>query len=582
MSASPTPRTDAGTASGNYPHDQAASARLIAATTDVALARALQALAEDVSVVIVDDLRKLSDEMLRHGSNLALIDSAIAEAPLEGIVDSLISQFPDLRLMVAGHASEQNLLASRLADETVFRFVHKPASPQRLKLFLEAASRESGRRREPVVRNTPPKPPSKLAFVVAGLVAVCVAAAAAWIFWPHGAAARLNARDLGRVEEMLRQANAGLAAKRFVGFDGTSAAELYRDVLQLDKANEPARTGLDKSIEGAINGARESLASGKLDAATNGLEAVKVIAPEHAGIKELTAQIATESQRQLSDEKARQAVVDRQLQIHSAVERMEASIGAGKLLDPDADSATLYFQTAQDLSPGDPAVRAARSELTSALVAAGDRALLARRLPDARRFAAATARINTSAAGLAELLQHIDEAGAAANAATTVSVAAKPAVVNAPAPEPVAAPPPAAAPVAPPVSTNTPPPAAPAVEPATTQAAVPAAKGEAAWIPGEGVVAINKLKIVRSVPPEFPPDALNKLVSGWVELEFTVGTDGGVKDVAVTASEPNRIFDNAASAALRRFRFAPVLKDGQPVEQRARTRMRFTATEQQK
>ncbi len=63
---------------GNSTRDNAAPARLIAATADVALARALQALAEDLSIVIVDDLRKLTDEMFRHGSNLALIDSAIA------------------------------------------------------------------------------------------------------------------------------------------------------------------------------------------------------------------------------------------------------------------------------------------------------------------------------------------------------------------------------------------------------------------------------------------------------------------------------------------------------------------------
>ncbi len=139
------PRTNRTTPRETPPRSRPATCgRLIAATRDAALGRALQALAEDISIVIVDDVRKLTDEMLRHGSNLALVDAAVVDQPLEGVVDALAAQFPDLRLMVAGQASEQSLLASRLANETVFRFVNKPASPQRLKLFLEAAALPTG------------------------------------------------------------------------------------------------------------------------------------------------------------------------------------------------------------------------------------------------------------------------------------------------------------------------------------------------------------------------------------------------------------------------------------------------------
>jgi protein TonB len=553
-----------------------APSHLIAATSDPALARALQALAGDMSVVIVDDLRKLSDEMLRHGSNLALLDTDLVDESLETTVDMLISQFPDLRLVVAGHASEQSRLASRLADETVFRFAHKPASPQRLQLFLEAATRDSGRRRGPVAQAASPRPPSKMAFAVAGLVAVVVAAVAAWMFWPKGAAARLNARDLGRVEEMLRQAGNAMNGGRFVAFDGSSAAELYRDVLRIDEVNEPARTGLDKAINGAIGHARQSLTGGKLEEARNDMEAVRVIAPDNAALKELVALFDAESRRQLADEKARQALAERQAQINSAVEKVESRMRSGALLDPAADNAVVHFQAAQELSPGDPAVRAARADLTAALIAAGEKSVLARRLPDARRYATAAGRINSSSAGLDALLVHIDEAGAPAIASnntapapTRPSPAATAPVVEppgtAPAPAAVVTP---AAPV-PAVSTPEPAPAPPAV--------VSAAPAATEWVPGEGVVGANKLKVLRSTLAEYPPNALDNNISGWVDLEFTVAKDGSVKDVKVMADEPRRVFDNAAVAAMRRYRYAPVLKDGQAVEQRARARIRFTS-----
>jgi periplasmic protein TonB len=110
-------------------------------------------------------------------------------------------------------------------------------------------------------------------------------------------------------------------------------------------------------------------------------------------------------------------------------------------------------------------------------------------------------------------------------------------------------------------------------------AAAPAAAAPAEWIPGEGVVGSNKLKLLRSVPTDYPRNALDNMISGWVDLEYLVSKDGSVKELKVTASEPRRVFDNAAMDALRRYRYAPVLKDGQPVEQRVRSRVRFTATD---
>ncbi len=256
--------------------------RLIAVTRDATLGHALQELADEISIIIVENLNTLTDEMLQGGSSLALLDAAAVDEPLDEVVDALTAQFPDLRVMVAGQAREQGLLASRIASETVFRFVHKPASPPRLKLFVEAAARATGRRRgtNTGTSSAPPRPPSKLALMLACLAAVSVAAAAAWLFWPKGAAARLNARDLGKVEVMLQQADAAMGAKRFASFDGTSAAELYREVLRLDTENEPARAGFDRALGSAIRAAGTALTEGRLDAATNDMEAVREISPQ--------------------------------------------------------------------------------------------------------------------------------------------------------------------------------------------------------------------------------------------------------------------------------------------------------------
>jgi protein TonB len=489
--------------------------------------------------------------------------------------------------MIAGHAAEQGLLASRIASEAVFRFVHKPASAQRLRTFLEAASREAGRPRETSVVTGAPKPPSKTAFVAAGVVAALLAVVAAWLFWPHGAAARLNARDLAKVQEMLSQAGTAMGAKRFVSFDGSSASELYRGVLGLDDRNEQARAGLDSAIKGAIAAALQSLGEGKLDDATNTMEAARQVDPQHPGLKDLIAQVDAETRRQLADAKARTAMLERQSQIRTAVEKVQASIRSGALLEPASDNAITQFQAAQALSPGDAAVRAARSDLTAALVDEGEKAAASRRLADARRFASAASRVNSSAPGLAALQRHIDDAAApppasvasatrrapAVAAPATVDEAPSPPVASAVPPPAPAAPPPTALPPAPEPAPVT----AAAEAPVVSSAAKPVAP---VWVPGEGVVAASKLKLVRGGTPDYPPEARASQTSGWVEMEFTVQKNGTVKDVAVSASEPRRVFDAAAAAAMRGYRFTPVLRDGQPVEQRAKLRMRFTFQDQ--
>jgi len=537
---------------------QGAGRRLIAVTRDAGLARALQELKDEISVVIVPDLRQFSDEILRHGSNLALLDSAVVEDALPRLVDALTRQFPDLRLMVAGQSGEQTELASRIASERVFRFVHKPASAQRLKLFVEAAARGS-QSRSAALEGAPPHPPSRLAFILAGLVAVCIAVAAAWLFWPEGAAARLNARDLAKLEQMMHQAADATAAHRFVSFDGSSSAELYRDVLTLDAVNEQAHAGLDNALDSAIGDARQALAAGQLDAATNTMEAVRLIDPDHRGLTQLTADVQAATTRALADSTARKLMAERQQQIEAALGEMSERIRAGALLDPEPDNAISHFLSAQNLSPGDPAVRSARNELTAALVAGGEQALQDKHVQDARRHAVAASRINNSATGLAALYWHLEEAETAAAA-----------------PPPKPRPLPSASEMARTLEAvvQVAPVAAP--EPKELAPAPPPKPAEPVWVPGEGVIPVSQLTALRRGQADYPNEARVGQISGWVEMEFTVARNGSVKDVEVTSSEPRRTFDNAAVVAMRDYRFEPVTRDGQPVEQRARMRMRFT------
>jgi protein TonB len=61
-----------------------------------------------------------------------------------------------------------------------------------------------------------------------------------------------------------------------------------------------------------------------------------------------------------------------------------------------------------------------------------------------------------------------------------------------------------------------------------------------------------------------------------VDLQFLVGSDGAVSDVAVVGAQPVGVFEPAALDAVRHWRYQPPLRDGHAVSQRARVRLRFT------
>lgn len=65
--------------------------------------------------------------------------------------------------------------------------------------------------------------------------------------------------------------------------------------------------------------------------------------------------------------------------------------------------------------------------------------------------------------------------------------------------------------------------------------------------------------------PEYPTQALAKGIEGWVEVTFSIDTQGNIINPQISAHSPSRIFDRSVLAALKKSRYRPLLLDGQPV-----------------
>jgi TonB family protein len=554
--------------------------RLVALTADGALTQSLAELARGgVDIAVVTDAEALSEELLQSTSTIALIDAGTVGSMLEGLVDALATQFPDLRLLVAGHGTEQNQLATRISSGRVFRFVHKPASPQRLKLMVDAASRTADPQRVSVTQTVQVlADPSaaggsqraggssgsrSIPWLLIAAGALLAAVTAVLLFWPRGAEAPTAAAAAAagpaqsaqpEVNDLVRRADQAFADGRYVATDGTSAAELYRDAQKRDPKDTRARDGFTHSIEYGLRSAELALLATNLDEASRISAALGLLAPTNPRLSFLKSQIEKEQARANQDASARSAWEARQAQIRTSLEQMQLRLDTGSLLEPRGDSALTHFRTAEAAGPGDSTVRNARDGLLVGLLNAADHELEAGHAAGARRLLDAAASLNSGAPGLDPLRRRLDALGPAGAAAGTA----------APAPDAV-----------------TPMSVAAMPESGATPATPPSTADASSVTPsGSPVISATTLKLIRPIEPVYPQRALQDLVSGWVDLEFTVAANGTVRDIVVVGSEPAKVFDSAATAALRRARFQPVMHDGAPVEQRARQRVRFTARDQ--
>lgn len=80
---------------------------------------------------------------------------------------------------------------------------------------------------------------------------------------------------------------------------------------------------------------------------------------------------------------------------------------------------------------------------------------------------------------------------------------------------------------------------------------------------------------VKAYPPAYPPEMLEKGVSGLVNVSVVIDTNGTVVEREVAkASRPE--FERAALDAVRKWKFKPGKKGGQPVNVRMVLPIQFT------
>jgi TonB family protein len=80
---------------------------------------------------------------------------------------------------------------------------------------------------------------------------------------------------------------------------------------------------------------------------------------------------------------------------------------------------------------------------------------------------------------------------------------------------------------------------------------------------------------IQDVAADYPPEAARKGIEGSVDVSFTISPQGKVTDVTVVSAVPSDIFNRAAIAAVRRWKYEPKMVNGVPVEAHQQLRLQF-------
>ena len=494
---------------------------------------------------------KISDLLVAGGVGILVLDvQALNEAAARFVAD-IKRQFPDLVIVVAGKRESETELARLISDGSIYRFIHKPLSPARARLFADAAvKRFDDRRRRTVEVAAPtagaPHQPRRI-LIGATSAGVAVLLSAAWLLHRRNveqaelsagtapaqpaasmapsaslqplpavksvlmeAQERLLARARAALDQQrLDEAASTIEAARKAGIATERVAQLATELAQareLAKAAAPRTASAPPAIPAAATppgGTTLAVTRPTVSAspaAGSAVSAPAVTTPT-VSAPAVTTPGATSAAVAPAPDATQAAALD-------LLKSARQSLARDRLVEPENDNAQYYLLALRKLDAQYVGLPALTDDLGSRLVAKGQADVNAQQYDAARDW-----------------LDHAAAIGYVSPQADAVRHDLDAALVH------------------------------------------------RAFM--ANVITASQLTLVKSVQPPYPPKAEKTGVEGWVELDFTVTETGTVQDVAVNAAKPPGVFEAAATAALLQWRFKPLVRDAKTVATRARIRIRF-------
>ena len=416
-----------------------------------------------------------------------------------------------------------------------------------------------------------------------------------------------------RLKEKLAQAEGALQRGELASPAGRSAVELFREALELDPANTLAKAGLVRVADRLLSAAERALTAGNPEDARKMVDVAETLTPATARGAFLMMQIEMEHERSALTRTTEPGEKTKEERGATYLRLARTRLGTGALIEPSEDNARFYIEAARQVVPDDPTLAELNRGLQKELLARASSAAGAGNAAETERWLANADGAGAPRPEMANIRRSLQDTLIGARAGKMNALAQS--FTGALGSNQLLLPPTNSAKYyfLELMKTDAGNPTVAAARQnlgiayvRQVRAALARAdqRDAEAWIneariigytgddfsaaetelnaarekaaQAASVVGERSLQRLEYVAPKFPSNTRNRNVNGWVELEFTVKTDGSTGDIVVTNSSPRKTFDNAAMNAVREWRYKPVLRDGQAVEQRAAVRIRFS------
>jgi TonB family protein len=496
--------------------------------------------------------------------SILIADLGALRGDAAALLDRLHAQFPELILMATGRRDEEHSVAMLVSDQRIYRFLHKPVSPARANLFLQAASRRYNelRNAEPLhmttVKTIAARPNVSLLAVVIVVVLIAAAAAAFWQFRKEPAAVTPAPQPVAttmtleeQIADSLARGQMAIATDRLIDPRGNNAVEYFRAVLALQPDNPGARAGLLSVGERLEARVVQALQARDPARGATALATLQRAAPDYPRLDALRSELLTLSRGMNTPISVAPPPAPTTVQPKQPAARAPTRTPTRRIEAAPAPATASASAVAEEKEPAASANPSA-SELDSVARLRGRGILLEpagnnayEQLLALRQKYPESNEVRTEQQLLAfAFLERTRTALAAGDVDTARTFLSR-------------------------VDTLVPNMAA--TKSLQTQLATAQRERDFAG----NIVQAATLKRTREVPPAYPREAERMGIKGWVDVEFTIAPDGRTQDVIVRNAEPARTFDQSAVDAIRRWRFEPVMRDGAAVQQRAAMRIRF-------
>ncbi len=545
------------------------SAPITVLTDDAALADAIHdAAAAAHPVAVASTLEEVTEFAANGRCGILIIDQVSSPLTLRRTLQRLREAQPALVAIAVGCNNDQPGLISLLSAGVVDRLMLKPVTPSLAQIVLKSAVQQHKtllgpgtavaplepqlpQQREPamvlveiqqhaaneltavrqpaptevvipasmVAPATPtrridvPRPP--WIAVVAALLAV------AGLAWWMGADRKPVIDAQAVIATNLAAAQRAFRDGQTLEPRGHSAFDHYTTVLALDPANAAARQGIDQIADRFATQAGIAIERGQLAAAIVALESVRRVRPEHRQLAELQAQLNAAQERYV-------AAVRKRVEATPPAPAKEAPSAAPTKLQQDIEAkARAVAQAAEALKRDQAALataqqRRAKDDLLQRVLQRTAENKLVEPADDSAKFhLQRLVQLDTDFAGIP---QGIAALGGRLTANARLATAEKNFDVAATL-------------------------LAQAREIGFSGADIDAAEAQLAAAPSP--------RLIRIIRPDYPQEARVAGAEGWVNVSMSVTPAGNVLDPRVEASSNGKLFDRAALAAVRKWRYEP-------------------------